>query len=242
MEQQTDIKDKDIKYQDEDVAILHPKSNKGILIWTNYNQPENAPDILTTGLKTGEQLQKEGIEFGRAVYHPYIFFRAPYRKPRKPVEVDKRTPIHEAVSYYDNDFMKYSKNKIFIRVDPDQTYVYSSEIRVYMASAAYHSTKYNNELKKSRKTLTEYLNILSDNESRIKHKEEGTRPIYNLYTSRIECFISPSILYPPTRDLFHKNDSYNTRNYPNNEAPVNRTSEILVRLPHLTPDYFAMAR
>lgn len=239
MEQQTDIKDKDIKYQDEDVAILHPESNKGVLIWTNYNQPENAPDILTTGLKTGEQLQKEGIEFRRAVYHPYIFFRAPYRNPEN---VDKRTPIHEAVSYYDNDFMKYSKNKIFIRVDPDQTYVYSSEIRVYMPSTAYHSTKYNTELKKSRKTLTEYLNILSDNESMIKYKEKGTSPIYNLYTSRIVSFISSSILYPPTRDLFHKNDLYNMSNYPCNEVAVNRTSEILVRLPHLTPDYFAMAR
>ena len=228
----------DIIYQDDDVAILHPKSNEGIPIWTNYKQPKNTPNILTTGLKTGEQLQKEGIEFGRAIYHPYTFFRAPYRNPEN---VDKKTQIHEVVSYYDKDFMKYSKNKIFIRVDPDQTYVYSSEIRVYMASAAYHSTKYNNELKKSRKTLPEYLNILSDNENRINHKEKGTSPIYNLYTSRIESFISSSILYPSHMDSFHINDSYNSNNYPRNNVPVNRTSEILVRLPNLTPDYFAMA-
>ena len=156
----------DIMYQDNDVTILHPKSDRGIIIWTNYVQPDSSPYIYETGLKTGEQLHKEGIEFGRAVYHPYIFFRAPYRKP------DKATP-NNVESYYDEDLFNSSKNKIFIRVDPDKTYTYSSEIRVYMPSTRYHSTVYNNHLTQSRKTLTEYLDIITENKEHIQNKKQS---------------------------------------------------------------------
>ena len=220
----------DIIYQDKDIAILHPNSNKGIPIWTNYRKHDkNVDDILKVGLKTGEQLQIEGIDCGRSIYHPYSFFRAPYRKP---VEVDKTTLIHEVVSYYDTNIMKYDKNKIFIRVDPDRTYVYSSEIRPNMPYCSYHSTKYNNELKNSRKTLTEYLDIIAENEEQIRNKEVGTVPIYNLYSSRIQSFHRTDSRYIENFD-----DRFN---YPLTKYLTNRTSEILVRLAILPPDYFVM--
>ena len=211
----------DIMYQDNDVTILHPKSDRGIIIWTNYVQPDSSPDIYETGLKTGEQLKKEGIEFGRTVYHPYIFFRAPYRKP------DKATP-NNVESYYDKGLLNSSKNKIFIRVDPNQTYVYSSEIRVYMPPSKYHSIQYNNYLKQSRKTLTEYLDIIAENKEQLQNQDETA--VYNLYTSHIQAIHK-------TRSPFIEHFD-NRRNYPLNTLPINRTSEILVRMPHLTPDYF----
>jgi len=213
----------DIMYQDNDITILHPNSDRGIIIWTNYVQPESAPDIYETGLKTGEQLHKEGVEFGRAVYHPYIFFRAPYRKP------DKADPTN-VESYYDEGLLNSSKNKIFIRVDPNQTYVYSSEIRVYMPPSRYHSIQYNNHLKQSRKTLTEYLNIIAENKEHLQNKNQDETALYNLYTSHIQAIHK-------TRSPFIEHFD-NRRNYPLNTLPINRMSEILVRLPHLTPDYF----
>lgn len=219
-----------VKYQDNDVCILDPSCGKGIIIWTNYRKHDkNVDDILKVGLKTGEQLQREGIDCGRSIYHPYSFFRAPYRKP---VEVDKKTRIHEVVSYYDINIMKYGKHKIFIKVDPDRTYVYSSEIRSNMPYYLYHSTRYNNELKKSRKTLTEYLDIIAENEEQIRNKEVGTVPVFNLYSSRIQSFHRVDSQYIEKFD--------DRSNYPLNKYPINRTSEILVGLPILTPDYFVM--
>jgi len=215
----------DIMYQDNDVTILHPKSDRGIIIWTNYVQPDSSPDIYETGLKTGEQLKKEGIEFGRSVYHPYIFFRAPYRKP------DKADP-NNVESYYDKDLFNSSKNKIFIRVDPDKTNTYSSEIRVYMPPNRYHSTVYNNHLKQSRKTLTEYLDIITENKEHLQNKKQDETAVYNLYTSRIQSIHK-------TRSPFIEHFD-NHKNYPLNTLPINRMSEILVRLPHLTPNYFVM--
>jgi hypothetical protein len=60
-------------YQDQYVWILHPDDPVGIKV-VHFSQSK---DILTEGLKTGVQLRKEGKEFGRGVYHPYSFFRAP---------------------------------------------------------------------------------------------------------------------------------------------------------------------
>ena len=222
---------RDIMYQDNDVTILQPASNRGIIVWTSYSQPESSPDLCGIGLKTGEQLKKEGVDFGRSVYHPYIFFRAPYRNPDK---VDKRCYTSEVVPYYDDDLFNYSRHKIFIRVDPDKTNTYSSEIRVSMPPHRYHSVEYNNLLAQSRKTLTEYLNVLDENEKLLQNKNQDETPVYNLYTSRIQSIHK-------TRSPFIEHFD-NDQHYPLNVLPVNRTSEILVRLPHLTPDYFVMCR
>ena len=73
------ILDEDILYQDDLVCILKPNVKKGILVWTNFTQPQNTDSLCKLGLKTGARLHREKVDFGRDIYHPYIFFRAPYK-------------------------------------------------------------------------------------------------------------------------------------------------------------------
>lgn len=67
------IEENDIMYQDDLVCILRPDIKKGIIIWSRYIQPSDMDSLCILGLKTGEQLQSEGVNFNRNIYHPYIF-------------------------------------------------------------------------------------------------------------------------------------------------------------------------
>ncbi len=62
-------------YQDELVSILKPDVKKGVIVMTRFNQPENMESLCVLGLKTGAQLQKEGMDFGRRVKQPHIILR-----------------------------------------------------------------------------------------------------------------------------------------------------------------------
>jgi len=208
-----------ILYQDDDVCILNPKLKEGVIVWTNFTQPEGTESLCIAGLKTGKQLHNEGINFGRNVHHPYIFFRAPYYNN----PIDYLTVESEINSLYGTlPNPETSSGRAFIRVDPENTYVYSSEIRAeYHPQIKYDTPEYwesiEKEIKKSRKSLTEYLRIIKDNESVVSEAKE---PVYHLYSS---------IKLP-----------YNIRHptYPQNKEPINKNSEILVGKPYLESHYF----
>ena len=175
----------DIIYQDELVCILNPVVKKGIIIFSEFTQPPESDSLCNIGLKTGKQLQSECVRFGRSEYYPYIFFRAPFYSR----EIDYSTIDSEIYS----SFGDIGKNaKVFIRVDPDRTFVFSSEIRVHTESIS--------ELDKSKKTLTEYLRI-------IKHNETLQIPyiytVYNLHTSMKESRASKS--YPYDENSIERN-------------------------------------
>ena len=199
-------------YQDELVCILKPDDKKGIIIWTNYKQPPNMYSLCISGLKTGKQLSKEGVEFGRSVKHPYIFFRAPYYSR----DIDYTSVKTEITSSYGTGQIEIEQ-RVYIRVDPDKTFVFSSEIR----------PRYNyNELYLyySKKTLTNYLEIIKNNIEIENACEPSKHQIfYNLFTSKATLF--------PVRARPQIPFDYN---------PINRNSEILVSIPHLTPDYFVL--
>lgn len=205
------IEESDILYQDDLVCILRPDVKKGILIWTSYDQPKDSDSLCTIGLKTGEQLQKEGINFGKKIFHPYIFFRAPYVYSSK---IDYSTLETEIFSSYGDDMKMNSK--VFIRVDPDKTYTFSSEIRKYNDPYA---------LQTSKKSLSEYLRIINENTEleKIQYQFPGKQELwYNLETSKA--------LFLPVKKR--------TYSYPYNKYPIYRNSEILVSVPHLTSKYF----
>lgn len=180
---------------------------KGVLVRTHFTQPKGA-NLHVDGLKTGERLHAEGINFGRTTRHRNIFFRAPYFAPNS--SATPKTIEDEIMGLYGG----LGKSMIYIRVDPDKTYVYSSEIR---ASIEYYDNP--NIINKSRKTLTEYFKVIREN---AMHNLEGTKCRYHLYTSRV-C------------------PNYNTNIFPFNKHPINLHSEILVSPPdgHLTADHFA---
>jgi len=235
------IEQSDIMYQDDLVCILRPVVKKGIIVWTHYTQPPEMKSLCELGLKTGKQLQSEGVDFGRSKIHPYIFFRAPYYSRA----IDYSTPETEIISSYGEGQIGVEP-RAFIRVDPDKTFVFSSEIRAKIPDVYFHMSDghlitkrelnsthskfimphtderyrelydkyYNSEINKSKKTLSEYLVIIKENELRSELK------IYNLYSSR-KVALGSSI-------------------YPYNHEPIEKKSEILVSIPHLTPDYFVL--
>ncbi len=261
------IERSDIMYQDDLVCILKPDVKKGIIIWSHYTQPQGMASLCEFGLMTGEQLRLQGIEFGRDKIHPYIFFRAPYFSR----EIDYSTPETEIRSSYGENL--YLPSKVFIRVDPNRTYVFSSEIRARLpgvvfdmdgnprplapavslrvrgqsfsrpsfplASPSFRPSpimpltdprhpelkrKYETgEVNKSKKLLSTYLQIIRENEQiELPPYESG----YHLFTSR---------KFKRSEPVWKRPDIY-----PMNNEPIERNSEILVSLPHLTPDYFVL--
>jgi hypothetical protein len=97
---------------------------------------------------------------------------------------------------------------------------------------------YNDEINKSKKSLSNYLGVIKENESKPELK------IYNLYTSRKTI---PQRVRGRVRDISREHnlsidpgrDSVIER-YPYDTNPIEKHSEILVSIPHLTPDYFVL--
>ena len=211
----------EILFQDSDVCILKPDVKKGILIFTSYNQPTGISPLCETGLKTGVQLQNEGVKFGRSIIHNYIFFRAPYLS--NPIDY---TSIDTEIASSFGETNSAIPSRVWLRIDPEKTNVYSSEIRAsYFPEFRYGSPQYlsalENEVKTSKKSMTEYLRILDENETAITDIEDGKKPVYDLITSKVQLI---PIAYGVS--------------YPSSSYDINRTSEVLVRVPHLTPNYF----
>ena len=130
-------------------------------------------------------------------------------------EINYSTPETEILSLYGEEIN--TKSKVFIRVDPDKTYTFSSEIRAHSTSIV--------DLIQSKKTLSQYLKIIDENTNleKIQFKSPGNKLWYNLQTSEAE-------FYPEEYKL----------KYPYNEYNINRNSEILVSVPHLTPKHFVL--
>lgn len=213
------IEESDIMYQDDLVCILRPDVKKGIIVWSHFTQPEGMGSLCELGLKTGKQLQNEGIYFGRSKIHPYIFFRAPYYSN----DIDYTSVEGEIISSYGEEPLR-SKSRAFIRVDPDKTFVFSSEIRNVFKHKVW-SGKVETIINDSKKTLSNYLEIIKHNMEIKKDVKSDKKIWYNLFTSE-------AVLFPfsPKRK----------RRLPFDDVPIEKNSEILVSIPHLTPEYFVL--
>jgi hypothetical protein len=79
--------------------------------------------------------------------------------------------------------------------------------------------------------MTDYLRIISKNkeiyETLFPLSITKKQPAYHLFSSE---------LIPINND----GRSYRTLDYPLINVPIERNSEILVSIPHLTPDYFVL--
>jgi hypothetical protein len=210
------IEQSDIMYQDDLVCILRPEVKKGIIVWTHFTQPAEMGSLCELGLKTGKQLQQEGINFGRSKIHPYIFFRAPYYSR----DIDYTSVETEIISSY-GEKQLVIEPRVFIRVDPDKTFVFSSEIRTIRPE----------DIEKSKKKLTNYLRIIHENSEIYKTlfplSITKKQAAYNLFSSELIPVSNNGI-------------SYTSLSYPLVNIPIERNSEILVSIPHLTPDYFVL--
>lgn len=215
----TTILDSDIMYQDDLVCILKPHVKKGIIVWTNFTQPIGKESLCKLGLKTGKKLKEEGFDFGRTKIHPYIFFKAPFYSN----DIDYTSPETEIVCCYGDGHLNINQ-RVYIRVDPNKTYVFSSEIRDIFKHSVWQKNV-DNVILNSKKLLTNYLEIIKDN-MRIEKDVKCNKKIwYNLFSSRAVLF---------TENACPKE--------PYDIEPINFNSEILISLPHLTPDYFVLSK
>lgn len=210
------IEQSDIMYEDELVRILRPDFKKGIIVWTHFTQPAEMDSLCELGLKTGKQLQREGIDFGRSKIHPYMFFRAPYYSR----DIDYTSVETEINSSYGEGQIG-GESRVFIRVDPDNTFVFSSEIRALNPK----------DIEKSKKTLSEYLRIIYMNSTiyntLFSMSITKKQPTYHLFSSQLIPIKNNGIEFTKSK-------------YPLIDIPIERNSEILVSIPHLTPDYFVL--
>jgi hypothetical protein len=178
--------------------------------------------LCESGLKTGAQLKREGNDFGRSMIHDYIFFRAPYFS--EPIDY---TSIDTEIASSFGGTESERTSIVWIRIDPDKSKVYSSEIRSkFYPQFMYMSPEYisamESEVIKSRKTMNEYLQILDTNKSEIKHTPPGQKILYDLFSSKAVTTVPVAV----------------NSEYPLVSLNINRSSEVLVRVPHLTPNYF----
>ena len=159
---------------------MKPDVKKGVLIFSVIYDKS----IFEDGLKTGKQLKQEGIDFGRSMIHNYSFFKA---------------PTSEIESFFEPHVHASSSLKVWIRVDPKQTFVYSSEIRAkFSPRFAFGTPEYLNALEqeviKSRKPMIEYFRILEENSRVIANTD---KPWYNLFSSRVQMFPNTfTVQYP----------------------------------------------
>jgi hypothetical protein len=201
-----EITDEDVKYMDSYVCILHPYVNKGVIVWHSYDKKDSV-NLEEDGIKSGYLLNRENNNYGRITHYPYIFFRAPEKEYMDIGEISKYT------------------NRIYIRVDPDRTFVFSSEIRArFIPKCYFPSQEYDHsiwkELLKSIKTLREYFFIVEENE-KVNDIDIDYKILYNLYTSK-KCVI----------------DKRCSWGYPYDNYNINCHSEIIIFIQHLTKDFF----
>ena len=204
-------------YEDELVCILKPDVKKGIIIWTHYVQPLASDRLCMSGLKTAHQLHLDGVNLDRDNPAPYIFFKAPFKSSN----IDYSSVNTEISCSYGKTQIEVSQI-VYIRVDPNKTYVFSSELRDHNRFPELYR-KVDTFIINSKKLLSEYLKIIENNIEIIKKKDSKHNIYYNLFSSMARLF--PLNLDPPL---------------PFDSLPIERNSEILVSIPHLTPDFYVL--
>jgi len=177
--------------------------------------------LCEAGLKTGVKLKEEGVDFGRTMIHDYIFFRAPYLYG--PIDY---TSIETEIESSFGSGMSEISSLVWIRIDPEKSKVYSSEIRVeFNPQIKYGSPEFlrlkEEEVRYSGKYVNKYLQILEENEKAMDKIKSDEKPMYHLITSKVH--------------ITKKNYSLD---YPFNKYNINKQSEVLVRRPHLTREFF----
>ena len=80
-----------------------------------------------------------------------------------------------------------------------------------------------------KKTLSEYLEIINNNINIKNNVEPDKKILYNLNSSK-------ATLFPNKYKYISKFNSQNVFS----QSPIEKNSEILVSIPHLTPNYFVL--
>jgi hypothetical protein len=193
----------DILFKDHNICILKPESRRGILVF----HVSKSSTICSEGLYSYNELlnQKPGLglqpkEHMFPEHSDIIYFRAPY---------NSETTSFQSL-YPDISFIKDSYY-VLIRIDPDNTYVYNQEGRVYSNYEEYKSSKI---------SMTEYFKIIKINKL---IKPEYQKAIYG-----------NTISFKKILMRNHTNKVGTFKKY----LPTERMGEILAKRPHIPNEWF----
>jgi hypothetical protein len=139
----------DVVFQNEDICILSPNSGRGIPI---YHHSRN-PNLCKTGMEKVDWDKKSSVRRKNIDHYKLHFFRAPFTSDTRSFEGLYGGNSIDTMLRSD----KMYKSLCTIRVDPDLTYVYSSDARIDKEIGI-------DEFLGSKITLTRYLEILREDQ------------------------------------------------------------------------------
>lgn len=200
----------DILFQNHDVCILDPSSSRGVLIFTisssakvicseglySYNTLRHIKPELNLKNRHHEDPEHDNLIFFRAPFHPNVSSFETSYKVKSPADL---LPSRGALA--------------IIRIDPDKTFVYSSEIR---AKGTYA------DLQTSRILFNSYITRIENNLLHIGTHKPGHKVCANLITYYTDYVpLSYKCIYPKIEYL-----------------PIERMAEVVVKIPHIPPSWF----
>lgn len=225
----------DILFQNSDVCILKPDSTRGIIIFTSVSSRfgKNSKSVCEEGLFSYNELRKRHPEYKlpnrsgahiNASHNDLIFFRAPYTNDTTTFESSYGMTLEKMIN-------KYSPTFATIRVDPEKTYVYSSEIRAI--------GKYT-DLLQSRILMTDYLLKLKNMPK--EYFKNGKDMYANIIKYEKKFKNAPKVKFP-TFNNFEGFSSFSevesNSKYPELKYfPIERNVEVVVKIPHIPPEWF----
>lgn len=194
-------------HQDHDVMVLHPNAiGLGVIVAHRTSSEEKYKELKEIGVCTNVECLRRGIETGRTAKHQMSFWRPSAVTSQAQGrsfysfqdEVDFYWPLEEG------RYVRTSQTCVYLRVFPQETYVYASETRC-------HGDMHPNA---SRRPMLDYFKTEEENKS--VEVPVGMVPWWNLYTG-----VKVAIPY---------NGALVRPHGPFDHAPLKYSSEVLIHL------------
>ena len=222
-EQEIPEKDSDVLFQNDDVCVLKPDSPRGILIFSRvrldrskYKSDEEFKkakhNVCSEGIYSHRELRTKKPELqlkDRATHGDHddlIFFRAPFNSDISTFETAYGCSPSDLNYAHENHIIT-----VLLRIDPEKTFVYSSEIRAIKPEV----------IKGSRRPMMEYLKIIQKNKELPRPQKTKWRA--NLLSYELQ-YVSNSL-----HSSFPFHDYWN----------INRNTEVVVKIPHIPAEWLA---
>ena len=204
----------DVVFQDEDICILDPKSKRGVLVFSSATTPVVCKD----GLRSHEGLGRPARKMADPDHDKLIYFRAPYRSDVSSFEASYGESAESMATNYHTTIA-------VIRIDPDKTFVYSSEARIKLPYAQFLQTRI---------PFTDYLKRIAGHAEMPYSNAKGEVIWGNILTYAKE--------YRPSkgrRSEFRTSPiGYSFIDAWEEGTPIQRMAEVVAKIPHIPPKWF----
>lgn len=195
----------DVVYQDDDICILRPNSKCGVFVYyAGFRE-----NICDDGLLSWNEARKRFPDIpARPDYKDYndiIKFRAPFTSNLKTFKSSFKVEPRELLGPNRNEVL------VVLRIDPNKSYVYSSEARTHKDDKALHE---------SRIPFNEYIKRIANRENIKPTKQTEICSNIVSYETKLVSSAEPCT-YPWIKYL-----------------PIERNAEIVAKLPMIPPAWF----